>query len=96
MFHSGKGYWQVKLAALSMSPDPLYLAILGNGQSGRVRLPDQVGGTSGLDALTLARRWSGAVPFSTQFTSAVSASNWSVAGPPPQWFMPATEKKRTK
>ena len=40
--------------------------------------------------LVVAMIASGASPFSTQFTSDVSMSNWSVAMPPRQWFMPGT------
>ena len=32
----------------------------------------------------------GATPFSTQFSSAGSMSNWFGPGPPPQWCMPGT------
>src|SRR5580658_1978184 len=39
---------------------------------------------------------SGAVLLSTHETRALKASYRSVDGPPPQWFMPGTAKKRTK
>src|SRR6478752_5532229 len=74
----------------------------GYGQRGRVRLGAQLAGTSAFtppalptpraDAITLSGAW----PFSTQFTSGVTMSNWSVAGPPEQWFMPGTRNRRAK
>ena len=36
------------------------------------------------------------MPCSTHLTSGVSASNWSVAGPPEQWPMPGTRYSRAK
>lgn len=36
------------------------------------------------------------MPFSTQRMSGVSRSNWSVAGPSLQWFIPGTKYKRTR
>ncbi len=44
----------------------------------------------------VAVRLSGAFPFSTHCTIASSASKLSSAGPPAQWFMPGTGKKRAK
>ena len=44
----------------------------------------------------MATMLAGAVFFSTQFTSAPNASNWSVAGPPPQWFIPGTANSLVK
>src|SRR4051794_19398994 len=74
----------------------------GYEHSGRVRLGAQLAGTSAFTPPTLpapraaAITLSGAWPFSTQFTSGVSMSNWSVAGPPEQWFMPGTRNSRAK
>ena len=74
-------YWQLKFAASSLSPLPLYFAPLGDGQSGRVRFAEQSAGTSAFTPPALpapravATTESGAIPFSTQFTSGVSMSN---------------------
>jgi hypothetical protein len=57
------GSWQVKLAASSMLPDPLYRATAGYGQRGRVQF--------GRDAISL----SGAVFLVTHSSSAGTASN---------------------
>lgn len=79
----------MKLAASSMLPEPLYLAVCGYGQSGRVRT-----------ALPWTRRAagirSGAAPHSTHCSAAVSISNVLAPTPPPQWNMPGTMKRRKK
>src|SRR3954465_6943257 len=74
----------------------------GYEHSGRVRLGAQLAGTSAFtpaalpgpraEAITLSGAW----PFSTQFTSGVTMSNWSVAGPPEQWVMPGPRSGRAK
>src|ERR1035438_1802172 len=78
-------YWHTKLLASSVFPCPLYCACLGKAQSGRLRP-----GNAGPFAITE----SGAVPFSTQFTAALSISKCSSEDPPPQWLMPGTKKNR--
>ena len=44
------------------------------------------------NALPVAMTESGAMPFSVQLTTALSMSNWSSAGPPPQWRIPGTRR----
>ena len=46
----------------------------------------------GLWPLAVAMMRSGVWPRSTQLTNGVRASNWSVAGPALQWFMPGMGK----
>src|SRR5690348_12518023 len=58
-------HWHVKFLASSASPCPVYCACLGYAQSGRLRP-----GNAGPVAITE----SGAIPFSTQFTTAESMS----------------------
>jgi hypothetical protein len=82
-----------KLAASSMLPDPLYMASFGYAHSGRVR-PCQATPAA---ARAVEIIESGATPFSTQFTTAPNASNWSVPYfPPLQWAMPGTKNARPK
>src|SRR5262249_59173494 len=71
----------VKLPASSVEPDPLYMAVCGYGQSGRVRttLPSTTRG-AGIVA--------GATPFSTHCTSGVSPAELVVAAPPAQRRLP--------
>src|SRR6188474_1025205 len=97
-----KSHWQEKLSAESTLPVPLYRATCGYGHSGRVRVADHVAGTSALTPAALpapralAVTLAGATPCSTQATSGVSMSNWSVLGPAEQCVMPGTRKKRAK
>src|ERR1700686_2328238 len=72
-----------------MLPWPVYRACFGYAQSGRVR-PGH-----GVALRAVATMRSGGLPFSTQPTSASNASNWSVDGPPAQWFMPGTANSLT-
>ena len=78
---------QAKFAASSELPVPFQRATCGYGHSGRVRstLPLVL-----WDATSL----SGATPFSTHYSSAVSVSNWLGPGPPLQCPMPGARKKR--
>src|SRR6185436_2494573 len=76
-----------KLAASSMLPEPLYCATSGYGHSGRVR-------TAFPSSTRDPRLDAGAVPFSTQVTSGVNASNVLTPTPPPQWNMPGTMNSR--
>jgi hypothetical protein len=95
---------QAKFCALLVSPLPLYLATCGKGHSGRVmagalcELLAAGGPLAGFVAMIAA----GAVPFSTQSSSAVRAlylgsgfhnGDWpklSGPGPPAQCCMPGT------
>src|SRR5579859_649858 len=78
-------HWHRKLRASSGSPLPVYCACFGNAHSGRLRPGNE---------RPVARTNSGAAPFSTQSTTAVSMSKWSREGPPPQWPIPGTRNIR--
>ena len=87
-----RSYRHVKFDASLTSPVPLYRVCLGYGHSGLVR--EAALKYPGFVAAVVTE--SGATPFSTQLTSCGSMSKLSVAGPPLQWFMPGTTKKRAK
>src|SRR6185312_17495899 len=78
-------HWQLKFLASSVFPSPPYWACLGYAHNGRLRPGN---------ARPVAITASGAIPFSTQFTTAPSMSNWSSPGPPPQWLIPGTRNIR--
>ena len=81
------GTLHTKFAASSVLPLPLYTATCGYGHSGRVR--------STTPSFTRdARIISGALPFSTHYSIAVSISKWSVPSLPLQWPMPGTMNRR--
>src|SRR5262249_34382300 len=76
-YSAGRGGVQVKFSAASMLPVPTDRATWGDGHTGRVR--------SSTPAVRWdAMIWSGAIPCSTQRSSAVRASNTFGPGPPVQ------------
>src|SRR5689334_8103416 len=82
-----QGYLQVKFAASSVLPDPLYAATCGYGHSGRVR-------TVAPFTTFEARMRSGALPAETHWSSALTMSKVSGPSPPAQWPMPGTMNSR--
>src|SRR4029078_5822257 len=81
------GTWQVKLAASSMLPDPLYLATCGYGHRGRVRSTVPL-------VLCEAMIFSGALPCSTHCSSVPTLSNTLGPSPPEKVRMPGSMNRR--